>query len=219
MVSEGVDIPRLRVGVYATTTTTELFFRQAVGRFVRWTRGVPRQKAYVFIPDDPRLRTLAADRRAAPPLAAAPRRRSRLDPGLDESRTQQPDDEQLSLFSVISAVASGAAEPADDEIWRVLDAHDERPGDEIKILLAPPPPLRADSTGTAEQGLTRREAKQRLRDANADVARELSRRTGLTHAQVNGELNHHAGVQRLARRRSTSSNALRMADRWIATAR
>jgi superfamily II DNA or RNA helicase len=34
MVSEGVDIPRLRVGVYATTTT-ELFFRQAVGRFVR----------------------------------------------------------------------------------------------------------------------------------------------------------------------------------------
>ena len=27
MVSEGVDIPRLRVGVFATTTTTELFFR------------------------------------------------------------------------------------------------------------------------------------------------------------------------------------------------
>jgi len=34
MVSEGVDIPRLRVGVYATTVTTDLFFRQAVGRFV-----------------------------------------------------------------------------------------------------------------------------------------------------------------------------------------
>jgi superfamily II DNA or RNA helicase len=27
MVSEGVDISRLRVGVFATTTTTELFFR------------------------------------------------------------------------------------------------------------------------------------------------------------------------------------------------
>ena len=36
MVSEGVDIPRLRVGVYATNTVTELFFRQAVGRLVRW---------------------------------------------------------------------------------------------------------------------------------------------------------------------------------------
>ena len=35
MVSEGVDIPRLAVGVYATTTSTPLFFAQAVGRFVR----------------------------------------------------------------------------------------------------------------------------------------------------------------------------------------
>ena len=39
MVSEGVDIPRLRVGVFATNTATELFFRQAAGRLVRWTRG------------------------------------------------------------------------------------------------------------------------------------------------------------------------------------
>ena len=37
MVSEGVDIPRLRVGVYATAARTELFFRQVVGRFIRRT--------------------------------------------------------------------------------------------------------------------------------------------------------------------------------------
>src|SRR5207253_107685 len=54
MVSEGVDIPRLRVGVYATTTTTELFFRQAVGRFVRWEPGVRNQRAWLYVPDDPR---------------------------------------------------------------------------------------------------------------------------------------------------------------------
>ena len=59
MVSEGVDIPRLRVGVFATTTSTELFFRQAIGRFVRWQTGRARQKAYVYIPDDPRLRAHA----------------------------------------------------------------------------------------------------------------------------------------------------------------
>jgi superfamily II DNA or RNA helicase len=35
MVSEGVDVPRLAVGVYATLTQTPLFFAQAVGRFVR----------------------------------------------------------------------------------------------------------------------------------------------------------------------------------------
>jgi superfamily II DNA or RNA helicase len=56
MVSEGVDIPRLRVGVYATNTVTELFFRQAVGRLVRWNAGLGRQAAYMFIPDDVRLR-------------------------------------------------------------------------------------------------------------------------------------------------------------------
>ncbi len=52
MVSEGVDIPRLRVGVYATNTVTDLFFRQAVGRLVRWSGRDARQTAYMFIPDD-----------------------------------------------------------------------------------------------------------------------------------------------------------------------
>src|SRR5690606_23938081 len=35
MVSEGVDVPRLAVGVYATSAPTPLFFAQAIGRFVR----------------------------------------------------------------------------------------------------------------------------------------------------------------------------------------
>ena len=39
MVSEGVDIPRLRVGVYATAAKTPLIFRQIVGRFVRTLAG------------------------------------------------------------------------------------------------------------------------------------------------------------------------------------
>lgn len=52
MVSEGVDIPRLRVGVYATNVKSELFFRQVVGRIVRMMKGVPEQNAYLFIPKD-----------------------------------------------------------------------------------------------------------------------------------------------------------------------
>lgn len=35
MIAEGVDIPRLMVGVYATNVTTNMFFTQVVGRFVR----------------------------------------------------------------------------------------------------------------------------------------------------------------------------------------
>jgi superfamily II DNA or RNA helicase len=55
MVSEGVDIPRLRVGVYATNVLTELFFRQAVGRLVRWVEGLEEQSAYMYIPAVPTL--------------------------------------------------------------------------------------------------------------------------------------------------------------------
>jgi len=53
MVSEGVDVPRLAVGVYATSTATPLFFAQAVGRFVRSRRRG--ETASVFLPSVPRL--------------------------------------------------------------------------------------------------------------------------------------------------------------------
>lgn len=57
MVSEGVDVPRLAVGVYATSTSTPLFFAQAVGRFVRARkRG---ETASVFLPSVPPLMVLA----------------------------------------------------------------------------------------------------------------------------------------------------------------
>jgi hypothetical protein len=59
MVSEGVDVPRLAVGVYATTTSTPLFFAQAVGRFVR-ARG-RLETASVFLPSVPNLLTYAAE--------------------------------------------------------------------------------------------------------------------------------------------------------------
>jgi len=57
MVSEGVDVPRLAVGVYATSTSTPLFFAQAVGRFVRARRRG--ETASVFLPSVPQLLALA----------------------------------------------------------------------------------------------------------------------------------------------------------------
>ncbi|MCW2817313.1 MAG: Type restriction enzyme res subunit, partial [Marmoricola sp.] len=53
MVSEGVDVPRLAVGVYATTISTPLFFAQAVGRFVRARRRG--ETASIFVPSVPML--------------------------------------------------------------------------------------------------------------------------------------------------------------------
>ena len=59
MVSEGVDVPRLAVGVWATTTATPLYFAQAVGRFVRARkRG---ETASVFLPSVPNLLGFASE--------------------------------------------------------------------------------------------------------------------------------------------------------------
>lgn len=57
MVSEGVDVPRLAVGVYATSASTPLFFAQAIGRFVRARRRG--ETASVFLPNVPQLLALA----------------------------------------------------------------------------------------------------------------------------------------------------------------
>ncbi|NHN43784.1 DEAD/DEAH box helicase [Chryseoglobus frigidaquae] len=59
MVSEGVDVPRLAVGVYATSASTPLFFAQAVGRFVRARRRG--ETASIFIPSVPVIQRLAGE--------------------------------------------------------------------------------------------------------------------------------------------------------------
>ncbi|MEU6644765.1 DEAD/DEAH box helicase [Saccharomonospora sp. NPDC046836] len=59
MVSEGVDVPRLAVGVYATSASTPLFFAQAIGRFVRSRQ--PGETASVFLPSVPVLLELASE--------------------------------------------------------------------------------------------------------------------------------------------------------------
>ena len=50
MVSEGVDIPRLRVLVYLPNARTELAFRQAMGRVVRNDGPNDDTRAYVVMP-------------------------------------------------------------------------------------------------------------------------------------------------------------------------
>ncbi|CQD10588.1 putative alanine and arginine rich protein [Mycobacterium lentiflavum] len=59
MVSEGVDVPRLSVGIYATSASTPLFFAQAIGRFVRSRR--PGETASIFVPSVPNLLMLASE--------------------------------------------------------------------------------------------------------------------------------------------------------------
>jgi superfamily II DNA or RNA helicase len=199
MVSEGVDIPRLRVGVYATTTTTDLFFRQAVGRFVRWVPGIRDQRAWLYLPDDPRLRIRAAE--IAEQRRHSLRRTAR--DGDEPVRTAATEadwqgmGEQLSLFAPLSAVAID-----DPGAWRPW--HEPLPDDWshgsdplIEVELAPPPPVAGAADGMGAPGVTRRQLKDQLRATNAEAARHIARLAGLTHAQVNLELNRMAGIRRI----------------------
>ncbi len=226
MVSEGVDIPRLRVGVYATTTTTELFFRQAVGRLVRWTPGPTAQRSYFYIPDDTRLRgwahRIAETRRHSlrrEDRAAAETDPAQLDPLRDPAAR---DGEQLSLFAVISAVATDVEDPAHE----APGAEDDHAADEdllltLPALAEPGPGATAAAVAAGGEGggalLTRREHKAHLRESNAELARDLARRTGWPHSQVNAELNRLAGLQRVQEATVEQlERRLRRAEAWRA---
>jgi superfamily II DNA or RNA helicase len=228
MVSEGVDIPRLHVGVYATTTTTELFFRQAVGRIVRWTAGVGPQRAYLFIPDDLRLRAHAAgiaeQRRHC--LARARRDDDEGADLLGEPGEVESESEQISLFAALSAVAVGEHR-TQETTWAGDEGGRAEPDPTIDVILPPAPPVRglrpgggASGDGVVAPGRpepTLRERKKALRDSNADRARQLARRTGLTHAQVNRELNRLAGIDRVTEATVDQlERRLRHAEAWLA---
>jgi superfamily II DNA or RNA helicase len=229
MVSEGVDIPRLRVGVFATTTTTELFFRQAVGRLVRHQRGLGSQRAYLYIPDDERLRTAAVN--VAEERRHSLRRRDDAevepDAGADATARGQAD-EQLSLFAAISAVALDGDRDTDHdgEAEHARDAED--PGHDVAL---PPLPSHPGATPADADELfgftaspaepdaptrTRHQHKRDLRASNADRARTLATVTGLGHARVNTELNRLAGVRTISEATVEQlQTRLGHADRWL----
>lgn len=83
MLSEGVDVPRLMVAVYATNTSTTLFFRQLVGRVVRVRHGAAEETATIYMPRDDRLIAEAAD------IEAEVRQAIAVSPGRFEGLRQQ----------------------------------------------------------------------------------------------------------------------------------
>ncbi len=235
MVSEGVDIPRLRLGVFATTTTTELFFRQAVGRFVRHTGGRAREeRAWLFLPDDHRLRRWAA--------TIAEQRRHSLRRRWEDGEAREEDDAvaldalpeedqaQLSLFEVLSArvvegAEAGSAFDDDHEldVLDALDAHASAGADEdvaFELPSLPAPGTRHDVARPAAQltGRPLAEVKVELRSANADLAKELARCTGLSHREVNGRLNRLVSVERIADATVDQlERRVAQAERWMAS--
>lgn len=226
MVSEGVDIPRLRVGVYATNTITELFFRQAVGRLVRWNARLGNQAAYMFIPDDVRLRkfgaAIAEQRRHSLRKESrdddGPLRDEGAEPPAKKTETERDLAEQLSLFAPISAT------PLDEDGRPIEEPRlfapditaDDDPNGEIPDFVgtagadAVPPPFEpvplaghvpppvADPVPAGAPKNSALARRRQLREQNATAVIDLVHLTGRTHAEINAELNRKVGIKRIS---------------------
>jgi superfamily II DNA/RNA helicase len=106
MVSEGVDIPRLAVGVYATSASTPLYFAQAIGRFVRARR--EGETATVFLPSVPHLLGLASEMEVQRDhVLGAPKQPDGLDDDLLEraQRVEEAAGDLDKRFEALSATA------------------------------------------------------------------------------------------------------------------
>ena len=191
MVSEGVDIPRLRVGVYATSARTELFFRQVVGRFTRRTPAPRNQMSHVYLPADPTLKRLAGqvedERRHA--LALAPAEEPVGEP-VERVRSEPGD-----AFRALSSSAHGEAE-------MLLTT---QPGETLSLFAADPPPSPALAAFTAPSatpasapsraaGESAHERRERLRDERRSLVSALSRITGEPHRAIHARVNRETGA-------------------------
>jgi superfamily II DNA or RNA helicase len=191
MVSEGVDVPRLRVGVYATTARTELFFRQVVGRFVRRTPTPREQMSHLFLASDPRLKLLAAQ-------VEEERNHALAQEAAGEAVAEQR--ERAEASEAFRALWSSARR--DDDVLQTT-----APGDALQLFAdaapaAPPAALAAFTTTAASpsraEGESAHERRERLRDERRALVAAVSRRTGEAHRAIHGRINRETGAASIA---------------------
>ena len=208
MVSEGVDVPRLAVGVYATSASTPLFFAQAIGRFVRSRR--PGETACIFLPSVPNLLLLASEMEAQRNHVLGKPHRETLDDPLDAELAAQRRDEpgeqengieylgaDAELDQVIFDGASfGTATPAgSDEEADYLGIPGLLDPEQMRDLLRrrQEEQLAArTATGGAPPRTTHGQLRELRRELNALVA-ATHHRTGRTHGWIHNELRRICG--------------------------
>jgi superfamily II DNA or RNA helicase len=182
MVSEGVDIPRLRVGVYATSARTELFFRQVVGRFIRRTGAPKEQMSHLFLPSDPALKQLATQ--------------------IEEERNHAL--VQLADGEAVERGERTEAEEGFRALWSSARRDDDvlqttQPGDALQLFAeATPAPSAALQAFTTTEPETAHERRERLREERRALVAAIARRTGEAHAAINARVNREVGVASVA---------------------
>ena len=190
MVSEGVDIPRLRVGVYATAARTELFFRQVVGRFIRSTPTPRRQMSYLLMPADPRLKALAREieleRRHALDLMA----------DAEEEEREAPErGEPGSDFAVLSSGGAELDEAIMSETTLQLFPTDDPEPKARRTTLAGAEAAPKDAEPERESAYA---ARERLRGERSRLVAKVARRTGRSHREVQARINRDTRARSVA---------------------
>jgi superfamily II DNA or RNA helicase len=217
MVSEGVDVPRLAVGIYATSASTPLFFAQAIGRFVRSRR--PGETASIFVPSVPSLLQLASELEAqrnhvlGRPHRADPLNSDPLD-GDPAVRTQTENSETDKGFTSLGADAEldqvifdgssfGTATPAgSDEEADYLGIPGLLDADQMRALLhrRQDEQLKKRALRQKEAGHEAPPAPPSMHGQLRELRRELNtlvsathHRTGKPHGWIHGELRRRCG--------------------------
>ncbi|NLE96603.1 MAG: DEAD/DEAH box helicase [Propionibacterium sp.] len=237
MVSEGVDVPRLAVGVYATATSTPLFFAQAVGRFVRLRRRG--ELATVFLPTVPIILSHAGslERQRDHVLG---RRKQNPDEGLwDESEAEMAEanrqdnapDELLGEFEAVDSAATFDhvlfesqqygmfAEPQSQDEQEYLGIPGLLDTDQVKTLLAD----RQRRQLQRREHETRRQPEVALHRAMADRRKQLNslvsqyaRLQAVPHSHVHADLRRACGGPPLAKASSDEvEERIREISGWL----
>lgn len=195
MVSEGVDIPRLRVGVYASAAKTALIFRQVVGRFVRTIQGRPAEMSWLYLPADPTLRRHASD--VDNELSPILRRR---EPGeeLFEEREPRRETEKSEAAEFVALSADVSPTP---QMSLFGGPPTVKPVAPIPAIVADFAPAVPDAdTGPPSEPESRLSAFERrdiLRDKRHRLVADLGRRDRRPHREINAWLNQEIGVTRV----------------------
>lgn len=194
MVSEGVDIPRLRVGVYATAAKTPLIFRQIVGRFVRTVPGHAPDPSWLYLPADPVLRGHAAE--VETELRHVLRR-----PEDEQEDWREP--REASRASEASAPAEFVPLSAEFAPQMTLFGS--------PAAVAPPFARSATQPPFEPPPQARFERRSDLRQERSRLVAELHRHDGRSHREINAWLNRTVGVERV------DSASIEQLERSVAT--
>ncbi len=197
MVSEGVDIPRLRVGVYATTARTELFFRQVVGRFIRRSPAPRHQMSHLFLPSDLTLKTLANR------IEEERNHAIELKPGIEDGELDELPERRASEPGASFEALSSDARPDQEILVRTL------PGENLQLFGDPEPTpsaayqaftagaaaVPAGAASAAGDPSSSYERRERLREERAKLVSQRARTSGEGHREINARLNRAVGVK------------------------